>query len=288
MLLSLIGVVIGTVAGLHISTWGMYKDAIHEGFTVARYSRSIVVGALVGLLLRPLVDVDLTTGSGMILYFGMVYVVERVIVEIWKTFFRDEDQSKYFIPMQFNLYGRPVRSRLARAAVGVLCLVVVGLAAVGLHRLQGVALPVPAWVAALAVGSIGGWLAAIGGAWKDAPKEGFEPLKFLRSPLMTTGFALLLLPFTDRWLYLAMAALGFERAAVETYKTFFFPDKPRGKFAGKPITHPEMLTRRVRFAYMYALIWVAVLVTYAVAWTEPGRGARGAGDASVAATSAAG
>jgi len=83
MLLSLIGVVIGTVAGLHISTWGMYKDAIHEGFTVGRYSRSIVVGALVGLLLRPLVDVDLTTGSGMIVYFGMVYVVERVIVEIW-------------------------------------------------------------------------------------------------------------------------------------------------------------------------------------------------------------
>ena len=35
---------VGAAAGAHISTWGMYKDSIHEGFTVPRYLRSTFVG----------------------------------------------------------------------------------------------------------------------------------------------------------------------------------------------------------------------------------------------------
>lgn len=276
----------GTLAGLHIATWGMYKDAIHEGFHIPRYFRSVIVGALVALALEPYVGLDLKTGGGLVVFFGLVYVCERVIVEIWKTFFRNEDQSKYTIPMQFHLLKKPVRNPLLRMAVGTLCLIVVGLAAYGINRLQGAALPVHPLVAALAVGSVGGWLTAIGGAWKDAPIEGFEPLKFFRSPLMAMSFALLLAPFTDRWLFLAMGALGYERAAVETYKTFFFPNKPRGKFAGKPIVDPSMLTRRIKFAYLFGGIWVLVAVAYTAAWMQPSHGVMGdRGMASSAASS---
>jgi hypothetical protein len=253
----------------------MYKDAIHEGFHLLRYFRSVVVGALVGATLYQSTGLDLTSAGGLVVFFGIVYVCERVIIEIWKTFFRDEDQTKYTIPMQFQLLRSPVRSRLVRASVGVLCLVVLGLAAWGINGLQGAALPIHPIVAALAVGSAGGWFTAIGGAWKDAPIEGFEPLKFFRSPVMTMSFALLLAPFTDRWLFLAMASLGFERAAVETYKTFFFPNKPRGKFAGKPILDPSMLTRRVKFAYLFGFIWLVVVAAYSVAWTQPSRGVMG-------------
>ena len=39
---------IGALAGLHTSTWGMYKDAPHEGFTWPKYFRSTVVGAALG------------------------------------------------------------------------------------------------------------------------------------------------------------------------------------------------------------------------------------------------
>ncbi|MEP7382282.1 MAG: hypothetical protein ABI910_11380 [Gemmatimonadota bacterium] len=272
---SLVAVIVGTLAGLHIATWGMYKDAIHEGFFIPRYFRSVVVGAVVGVALQPYTGLDLHTGGGLVVFFGLVYVCERTIVEIWKTFFRDEDQSKYTIPMQFHLLKKPVRNPLLRMAVGTLCLVVVGLAALGINSLQGVALPIHPLVAALAVGSVGGWLTAIGGAWKDAPIEGFETLKFFRSPLMTMGFALLLAPFTDRWLFLAMGALGYERAAVETYKTFFLPNKPRGKFAGKPIVDPSMLTRRVKFAYLFGGIWLLVAVAYSTAWMQPSRGVMG-------------
>jgi hypothetical protein len=280
-----IGLLVGALAGAHAATWGMYKDAIHEGFSYRRYSRSIIVGAAVGLLLERWAALDVTTGAGLVVLFGMAYVAERTVVEIWKTFFREEDQSKYFIPMQFSMFGTPVKSRPVRWAVGAACLAIVGLVVVALDRLQGAALPLPRLVVALLVGSIGGWLTAVGGAWKDAPKEGFEPLKFFRSPLMTLAYAALLYPLTDRYLYLAMASLGFERATVETYKTFFFPHKPRGKFAGKPVTHPEMLTRRVRFAYLYAAIWVAVIASYATALTASRRGVV-AGDAAPAAGAA--
>ena len=33
---------IGLLAGAHTSTWGMFKDAPHEGFTYRKYFRSIV------------------------------------------------------------------------------------------------------------------------------------------------------------------------------------------------------------------------------------------------------
>jgi hypothetical protein len=34
------------------------------------------------------------------------------------------------------------------------------------------------------VASISGWISAFLGAWKDAPIEGFETLKFFRSPVV--------------------------------------------------------------------------------------------------------
>jgi hypothetical protein len=65
-----------------------------------------------------------------------------------------------------------------------------------------------------------------------------------------------------------LAALGYTIATLETYKTFFFPSKPRGKFAGKPIRFPEMLHRRKRFAVVYACIWALVIVGFVAAFTE--------------------
>jgi hypothetical protein len=59
---------------------------------------------------------------------------------------------------------------------------------------------------------------------------------------------------------IAIAAEGFTVASIETYKTFFFPNKPRGKFAGKPILHPEYLEKRRAFVPLYAGIWALVIV----------------------------
>ena len=262
-----IAAVIGLLAGTHAATWGMYKDAPHEGFTVRRYSRSIIVGLVVGIALQLLLRLDLTQAAAMVVFFGLCYVTERGIVEIYKTFFRNEDQSKYFIPMQFHIGGKVVQSTPKRLLVGLAYSIIVLLAIWGVHRLDGVDLGIPRIVMVLLIGSIGGWISAFGGAWKDAPIEGFETLKFFRSPAMTIFYALVLSFLTDNYVMIALAALGYERATIETYKTFFFPNKPRGKFAGKPVDHPEMLTRRHRFVPLYVGIWLAVITAGVLAFS---------------------
>ena len=67
-------------------------------------------------------------------------------------------------------------------------------------------------------------------------------------------------------------ALGYTIGTIETYKTFFFPNKPRGKFSGMSIKFSEMLKRRNYFVPMYVAIWVAVITTIVVAFIQPHQG----------------
>jgi hypothetical protein len=185
--------------------------------------------------------------------------VERALAEIYKTFLRDEDQSKYFIPMQFAIFGKVVRSRGARLLagagyVGVLLAMVVLVSWID----RVLPDPKPLWIVVL-IGGLGGWISAFGGAWKDAPKEGFQIFKFFRSPIIASLFALGLSYLTDDLVLVTLAATGFCVATTETYKTFFFPSVPRGKFAGMPVHFPEMLRRRQPFIALYAAIWLVVL-----------------------------
>src|SRR5687768_168392 len=251
---------VGLLSGTHTAIWGMYKDAVHEGFTVRTFVRSIVIGAVVAALVQALFRLPIPTPGALVLLFGLAYAGERAVVEIWKTFFRDEDQSKYFIPMQFAIGGEPVKSRATRVAVGIAYIIVVSAALYGISRLDFARDTSPSRLTAALVGFAVGIVIAIGGGWKDAPKEGFDLLKFFRSPILTVIYSVLLSFFTDSYLLMACGSIGFERATAETYKTFFFPSKPRGKFSGKPILHPHMLHRRQYFIPVYVAIWAAVLV----------------------------
>jgi len=266
-----IALLIGLAAGAHTSTWGMYKDSPHEGFAWPRYARSIVVSALSALVWQAAAGFDLGRAGDRFVLFGLVYVTERGLVELWKGYLREEDQSKYFIPMQLHVMGRIVSSRRVRltVAAGLVALVLgIAWALVVLQRTAGLA-PL---TAVLLVGSVGGWLSAFGGAFKDAPIEGFETLKFFRSPLVALAWAFVLAAFTVQYLFIALAGLGYTVATIETYKTFFFPNRPRGKFAGKPILFPHLVRWRYRFAPAYAAIWLAVLANLALALREPRRG----------------
>jgi hypothetical protein len=256
-----IGTIIGALAGLHISTWGMYKDAPHEGFTWAKYFRSTMVGAILGGAAEYVVGWDLGDPGARFVYWGLVYCLERAATEFWKYFIREEDQSKYFIPMQFGIMGKPMKDARKRIAIGV----VVAIACVGvfagiraLERAYGATWP--RWLVVVTVGSFFGWISAFGGAWKDAPVEGFETFKFFRSPAVAAAWAFVVSALVPSWAVIAIAAEGFTVASIETYKTFFFPDKPRGKFAGKPILHPQYLTWRKSFVPLYAAIWALVLL----------------------------
>ena len=261
----MIAAVVGMLSGTHTAIWGMYKDAIHEGFAVRRFVRSILVGGAVAVAIQLALGLPLPGAAAIIVLFGLAYAAERGIVEIWKTFVREEDQSKYTIPMQFSVHGVPVRSRGARLAAGAVYVAIVALCLFAVTRLELGPLGIPTPVRSALIGLTVGAIIAFGGAWKDAPTEGFDPLKFFRSPCLTVVFALLLSQLTDSYLQVAVGAIGYERATAETYKTFFFPSKPRGKFAGKPVLFPEMLRRRRYFVPAYAAIWAVVIVAGVVA-----------------------
>jgi hypothetical protein len=158
------------------------------------------------------------------------------------------------------VFGKVVRSRGARLLAGagyVLMLLAMVVLVDWIDR--AVADPMPQWLVVL-VGGLGGWISAFGGAWKDAPKEGFQIFKFFRSPIIASLFALGLSYLSYDLVLVTLAATGFCVATTETYKTFFFPSVPRGKFAGMPVHFPEMLRRRRPFVFLYAGIWLVVLV----------------------------
>jgi hypothetical protein len=262
-----IAALVGLLSGTHASIWGMYKDAVHEGFALGRFCRSMIVGALCAILIESWLRLPMDDAGALVLLFGLSYAAERGVVEVWKTFVRHEDQAKYFIPMQFSIRGRPVKHRGIRLAAGAAYVVVVALClgAIGLLDRAGP----PRLTTILLVGLVVGLIVAVGGGWKDAPKEGFDLVKFFRSPMMTVVWALILSRLTDSALLSAVGAIGFERATAETYKTFFFPSRPRGKFSGKPVTHPEMLRRRAYFVPAYVTIWVLVIAAGALALWVP-------------------
>ncbi len=268
----LIALVIGLLAGLHTSTWGMYKDAPYEGFTWGKYFRSTVLSGIIAVVVELVAKLDLTLAANMVVLYGFTYVIERAMLEFYKTFLREEDQSKYFIPMQFSIQGEVVEKRAVRLGVGFLYLMGVVLVVYGIYTLQKANWGTTGLIVVLAIGSVGGWISAFGGAWKDAPKEGFEILKFFRSPVIALLYALMLANFTTNYLFISMGALGFTIGTIETYKTFFFPSKPRGKFAGKEIKYPEMLQRRQYFIPLYAGIWFLVIVAIIIAFFSPHNG----------------
>ena len=75
-------------------------------------------------------------------------------------------------------------------------------------------------LAEAAIGAVSGLLVAIGGAIKDAPYEGFNLTKFIRSPIIGSIEApVISTVFKDTHpVLLGMATIATERLTVETYK----------------------------------------------------------------------
>jgi hypothetical protein len=224
-------VVLALLTGIHAATWGAYKDSPFEGFKPVSFARTIVLALVAAAGLALLTELETTMAP--LVFVGLIYAVERLATELWKSFLREDDQEAYAIPMRIAILGRTVDGRLSRYLMGIgvlVAVVVMALAAAALQPAGGGSLPL-----LVLVGGIGGWLTAVGGAWKDAPVEGFSGWKFLRSPVVATAWTIMLLPFTQDWVALTFAAAGLSVLSIETYKTFFTGGRPPGKFDGKPI-----------------------------------------------------
>ena len=244
-------VLAGLATGLHAASWGGFKDSPFEGFRRRSFLRSPVVALAVALALVTVGPLEWVRTP--LVLVGLLYAGERLSTEWWKAFVREDDQAAYSIPMRVAVLGRPVDARLPRylaalAVAGALALVLV----VPVAGTDGL----PAW-ALVVVGGSGGWLTAAGGAWKDAPVEGFSGWKFLRSPVVATAWALVLLPTVSDPRMLAVAAGGLAVLVVETYKTFLTGGRPPGKFAGRPLRF-DADTARERCRALHCLVYAAL------------------------------
>ena len=252
-------IAVGLLSGWHAANWGAYKDVPYEGFRWASYVRSVLVGGVVATVIATVVPADEL--PPLLVLLGVFYALERLGTELWKSILREDDQSSYTIPMRLGFRSRTIDRRLKRYVAGaavVLALLTLCLAGDTLQRSGS---PAPLLVTVL-VGGAGGWITAVGGAWKDAPVEGFSGWKFLRSPAVATAWAIPLSAMTTHWVALAFSAAGFAVSSIETYKTFLTRGRPPGKFADKQIRH-SWPRARARFAFLHAALWSALALTTA-------------------------
>jgi hypothetical protein len=246
-------VLLALFAGTHAATWGAFKDSPFEGFKPVSFVRSIVLAVVAAAALATATDLETTMAP--IVFLGVVYGVERLATELWKSFLREDDQDAYAIPMRIAVLGRTVDGRFSRYFMGCVVLasvLVMAFVAAALQPAGGGPL-----VLLVLVGGIGGWLTAVGGAWKDAPVEGFSGWKFLRSPVVATAWTVVLLPFTHDWVALTFAAAGLSVLSIETYKTFFTGGRPPGKFDGKPV-RPGVDVQRHRCQLLHSGVYVCL------------------------------
>ena len=90
------------LSGLYTSLWGSFKDCPYEGFKKITFWRSVLFSLLIGLFFfwtEKFTNwgVNLSRLNTVQLFF-FVMGIERFLSELYKGFFRFEDQKKYFIP----------------------------------------------------------------------------------------------------------------------------------------------------------------------------------------------
>jgi hypothetical protein len=247
---------IGVGAGTIVSSWQGFKDPPWEGFRTAKFVRSIGVAGVLGIAFYALAARGLLAHDNLGLVLLAILATERLIGEIYKGFVRAGDHPEYV-----TLLARlriPVGHRIVRLSIGLLLLVLGlalyrGLGWLGAQIVEALGRSAPAGAA---IGLMTGTIVAIGGALKDSQFEGFKPLKFVRSPIVSALGTMLLVRFSADPVLVTISAIGFERVAVEFYKTFL-TRQVRGIHAGKRPSHPQWFGRRWLFFASYAVPVVA-------------------------------
>ncbi len=228
------------VSGLYTSSWGAFKDGPFESFRGRTFPRSILfsVGLLALLYATPSLKGPVSALSLAQLFF-LVMGLERTWSEIYKWCFRGPRHEDLFnIPQQFTFFGKTVRSALVRLPLGF---ALTAALAAGV----GATMAIQSRFMFVLVAFCSGLGVSVGGAYKDAPFEGFQPLKFFRSSLVLAAVSPLLFHLGPQRLgFLVFTYVGIERMLIEYYKSFIVGSVP-GKFrADLPIIEGPFLTTR--------------------------------------------
>ena len=257
-----LGLGVSAVSGLYTSLWGAFKDSPYEGFKRGTFPRSIYFHLAIFSVLyfAPLPRQADFFALGWVQVFFLTMGIERFLAELYKGFFRTEDQDKYFVPSRMTFFGRHVASDALRYAVGAALVL-------GVFAALMIPAPMTTFWGFLLIAYATGLLVSLGGAYKDAPFEGFHWLKFQRSGLVLAVCAPLFYFLNDPLHPIPMGFLvymngGLERFIVEYYKTYiqrtmsgkFRPDLPRLE---------RCVATREKFHYAALAIIAGVMGLYA-------------------------
>jgi len=260
-----LSVLVGAAAGLAMASLGAFKDTAYEGFSARAFARSIVIACLVAALgwaiSWPYGRTISPVGG-----FLAIIAIERLATEAYKSFIRTPPTGRR-VPSQAAIFGKPVQGRGARLALGALFTSFVVLLLVAIGQLRTVQPGAPY----LAFGVLCGGLVAMGGAWKDAPIEGWSTLAFARSPLVggLVGLVASNLPLgtaatsSMAAVTLFFVCLGGERITVESYKAFIRRRCPSKFYV--PAAEQQGISGRDRSPWHPDFARLAYVACYAVA-----------------------
>ena len=247
-------------SGLYTSLWGAFKDSPYEGYKPWTFPRSVLFHVVIFAVLYSL-DPFASSFRSLKLFqmFFLVMGLERFLAELYKGFFRTEDQSKYFVPSRITFLGKHVDSDVLRYLVGTV--LVAGVCGVAL-----IPTPVTSFWTFLAVAYGTGLVVSLGGAYKDAPFEGFKWLKFQRSAAVlavaSPVFYFINIPDNPISIgFLIYMNGGLERFLVGYYKTYIQRNMS-GKFRPDLDRIQECMDTREKFHYAAWVIIVGLVALY--------------------------
>jgi hypothetical protein len=251
---------ISAISGLYTSLWGTFKDSPYEGYKPRTFPRSVYFNIVIfaALYFIPFFHTDLKHLTLFEIFF-LTMGLERFLAELYKGFFRTEDQDKYFVPSRITFLGRYVASDFLRYAVGiVLVLIVFSMLLIDLH--------ISSFWGYFATAYCTGLLVALGGAYKDAPFEGFKWLKFQRSGAVLAVLSPLFYFTADPLAPLPLSFLiymngGLERFSVEYYKTYIQRNMS-GKFRPDLERRQDLIDSRERYHYAALVIIASLALLY--------------------------
>lgn len=244
--------ILATFGGLITASWGAYKDSPYEGFSPFSFVRSVVVTSLYYFGLKYFLTHNNFSSHPLLVMLSAI-AFERLTQEFNKAFIRKtQRENTYKIPQLFHYMGN-VFSYVERLLIGLAVIIVL---LTGLFLLIKTRISGYSWIW---IGLLMATIPSIGGAYKDAPIEGFDIKKFPRSFLIMFSSIVLLHTLTDNMMILVAAGAGLERVLVEYYKTFVIRSIP-GKFIGNVIS-PEWISKRRMFIYSYAGALLIILAS---------------------------
>ncbi|MEK6917203.1 MAG: hypothetical protein AABW92_05670, partial [Nanoarchaeota archaeon] len=252
-LVSFMPIFIGIIVGIHAGSYGAYKNSPYEGFKIMRVIREIFFATLIGTVIYLF---NILRGINYFLLFLVIFACSRLLTEFYKLFIRTESQKIYKIPTQIHSFGKVVTNPIFRIIIGILpVFILVGVYFLGVFLIKYL----PIQGVGIIVGLIMGCLTAIAGGYKDGFFEGFDKIKFLRSPSLTMLGGFIVSYFTAELYLIMLGSIGFERLMVELYKAFLKKNYWPGKFGEGKVLFPEWKVKRNMFIPSYFFTWFCII-----------------------------